>query len=99
MTTAISKTATYKGKKYRLLWEGKTKYGRRCKLGFWDGSREFWADATAVTIGSTDRHGNSISDGSSYRAGVTAPHGRCCPECGRRDCAKAWDQYACCDDD
>lgn len=36
---------TYKGKRYRLVWKGKTKYGKRAKLAFFDGSKEFWVDA------------------------------------------------------
>jgi len=49
--------------------------------------------------GDTDSAGNRISTGASYRAGVTAPAGRCCPECGERDCAKAWDIHDLCDED
>jgi len=48
---AAADTAVYKGKKYKLLWgPGPTKFGRKCKLGFFDGSKEFWVDASAVTI-------------------------------------------------
>lgn len=43
-------TATYKGKSYRLLFLGDTKYGRRAKLAFFDGSREFWVDASKVQV-------------------------------------------------
>ena len=42
--------ATYKGSKYRLLWSGKTKYGERAKLAFFSGGKEFWVDASKVTI-------------------------------------------------
>ena len=41
--------AIYKGRKYKLLWSGKTKYGRRAKLGFFDGSKEFWVDADRIS--------------------------------------------------
>ncbi len=47
----------------------------------------------------TDSYGNRIGNGDSYRAGVTAPHGRTCPMCGRRDCARAWDSRDLCDED
>lgn len=43
-----SGTATYKGKPYKLLWSGPTKYGKRAKLGFMDGSKEFWVDLSQV---------------------------------------------------
>ena len=46
---ASGRTAEYKGRKYRLLWSGKTKFGNRAKLAFMDGSKEFWADAGAVS--------------------------------------------------
>lgn len=45
----------------------------------------------------TDSWGNRISDGSSYRAGVTAPGGRCCGYCGSRECEGAWGGL-CCED-
>ena len=31
--------------------------------------------------------------------GGRAPHGRVCPECGSRDCAKAWNGRDLCDED
>lgn len=37
-----SKSYTYKGRKYKLLYLGNTKYGRRAHLQFWDGSKDFW---------------------------------------------------------
>jgi len=40
--------------------------------------------------GGTDSHGHSIRSGASYRAGVTAPHGRSCSYCGSRECEGAW---------
>lgn len=49
----MTTTAEYRGRKYRLAWRGQTKYGERAKLQFFDGSREFWVDAGAITI-STD---------------------------------------------
>jgi len=42
----------YKGRSYRLLWSGSTRYGDRAKLQFMDGSKEFWADLSKVTRGS-----------------------------------------------
>ena len=64
MTTATKKNdvATYKGRKYRLLWIGQTKFGRRAKLGYFDGSKEFWADAAAVSIRTSKQYGRGYSD-------------------------------------
>lgn len=42
------KFARYKGKTYRLLWRGKTAHGERAKLGFIDGSKEFWVDDSLI---------------------------------------------------
>ena len=45
---SASKTASYKGRTYKLLFVGDTKFGKRAKLGFMDGSKEFWVSADAV---------------------------------------------------
>src|SRR5271165_2103437 len=49
----IMKTATqicqYKGRTYLLLWSGKTRFGTRAKLGFMDGSKEFWVELSAIS--------------------------------------------------
>jgi hypothetical protein len=42
--------ATYKGRKYKLCFLGDTKFGRRAKLSFWDGSKEFWVSADLVQV-------------------------------------------------
>lgn len=47
MTT--SQTATYKGRTYRCLFIGDTKHGRRAHLQFFDGSKDFWVDASLVS--------------------------------------------------
>jgi hypothetical protein len=73
MATA-SQTATYKGRTYKLLFIGDTKFGRRAKLGFWDGSKEFWVPAENVTVGGAAPAGGS---------GRPAGGGRTCAECGR----------------
>jgi hypothetical protein len=46
-----SGTVTYKGKPYRLMWRGTTKYGERARLQFMDGSKDFWVDAHLVSGG------------------------------------------------
>jgi hypothetical protein len=42
------KYAEYKGKTYRLVWQGTTKYGPRAKLAFKNGSKEFWVDSNLI---------------------------------------------------
>lgn len=49
-----SRTAQYKGRTYRLEYLGATKFGRRAKLKFMDGSKEFWVEAGLVTEGRAD---------------------------------------------
>lgn len=56
-------------------------------------------DRPASKSRGNDSAGLSISSGASYRAGVTAPHGRTCPECGSRECSKAWNARDLCDED
>ena len=34
--------AEYKGRTYRLVWHGDTKFGSRAKLAFLNGQNEFW---------------------------------------------------------
>lgn len=102
MTTATNRTGEYKGRKYRILFLGDTKFGRRAHLQFFDGSKDFWVAAGLVSElrdAGTDRYGNRIGNGESYRAGVTAPHGQTCLECGSRECPKAWDRHDLCDND
>lgn len=50
----MSKTAVYKGKKYRVLYKGPTKFGERVKLQFMDGTQEFWVDAHKVSPGAPE---------------------------------------------
>jgi hypothetical protein len=38
----------YKGRTYRLLWSGPTRYGQRARLEFLDGSKQFWVDAGGI---------------------------------------------------
>jgi hypothetical protein len=45
------KTATYRGRTYKLEFIGQTKFGKRAKLAFLDGSKEFWVSASEVKIG------------------------------------------------
>lgn len=54
----MSQVATYKGRKYRLMWVGKTKYGQRAHLAFFDGSRDFWVNADLVSVSESTRSGS-----------------------------------------
>jgi hypothetical protein len=45
---AQSGTAQYKGRTYRLLWMGATKFGRRAHLAFTDGTKDFWINANLI---------------------------------------------------
>jgi hypothetical protein len=40
--------ALYKGRTYRVLFLGPTKFGERARLQFMDGSKDFWVDAALV---------------------------------------------------
>jgi len=42
--------ALYKGREYYVVWEGTTRRGPAYKLSFKDGTKQFWADATAVKV-------------------------------------------------
>jgi hypothetical protein len=86
--TAASVTAQYKGRKYRLLWMGQTKFGQRAHLQFFDGTKDFWVDASLVSV----RNGGS-NGGSRHEDQVRCRH--CgqwtlegddwCMACGRAD--------------
>ncbi len=62
------KIVNYKGRQYRQMWSGETKYGKRAKLQFLDGSKEFWVDASQVSGGGSS---------SSSRSGRGRPHWTC----------------------
>jgi len=71
----------YKGKKYKLVWVGPTKFGRRAKLQFLNGQKEFWVDEDAISpSGSTGYGGSSSGRGGRCRGcgGLIrdAPHHR-----------------------
>ena len=69
----------------------------------WDArvSRVVWTDGRVSICATevTDHHGHSIQSGASYLRGATAPGGRRCPECGDRECPKAWDISDLCEQD
>lgn len=71
-----TRTCTYKGKAYRLLYIGQTKFGRKAKLSFMDGSKEFWVDASQVTEGGSIRTASRPSSSRNPRTGCS---------CGSRD--------------
>jgi hypothetical protein len=72
MSQTTTRYASYKGKTYRCLYTGQTKFGRKAKLSFLDGSKEFWVDLSLVTV---DVPAPSSSRGSRS--------GNVCAECGK----------------
>ena len=76
--------AIYKGRKYSLLWKGRTKFGDRAKLAFPDGSKEFWVMLDAI----------ELVEGESSNSPTPVDRGTCscglplrgeCPICGARE--------------
>jgi hypothetical protein len=49
MASNERRIADYKGRTYRVLFLGNTKFGRRANLEFTDGSKSFWVDASMVS--------------------------------------------------
>jgi hypothetical protein len=87
----IGKTAVYKGRKYKLLWSGPTRYGNRAKLGFFDGSKEFWVDESRIEVvpDSSRSQKREMCDECGVRPGIvkcrdsSGLHGMCCRQCAQ----------------
>lgn len=78
-TTTTTATTTYKGRVYRLLWQGDTKYGQRAHLAFMDGSRDFWVDRELLgRAAATTTPAPEIRRPKSTAQWVSAP----CVDCG-----------------
>lgn len=82
-------TCSYKGRPYRLVWRGKTKFGRRARLEFMDGSKEFWVAEEAIDLVDVPRRS---AYSSRPRRRPTCPTcldmhdgGTICPDCGQED--------------
>lgn len=43
-------TVAYRGRIYKLLWWGATRFGRRAHLQFRNGSKDFWVNADACKL-------------------------------------------------
>lgn len=79
--------------------DGSTKVERIGKVIWRGGGITLCAiDAGAPRSSDRDSYGNSIRTGASYRAGVTAPHGGACANCGSRECSAAWGSGPCVED-
>ena len=65
----VKMIAEYKGRKYRLVWQGKTKFGERAKLQFFDGSKEFWVNSSLIKVHNGDRYRSD-----DYRITKTGKH-------------------------
>lgn len=90
MTTTTNRIGEYKGRKYRLLYSGPTKYGRRAKLAFMDGTKEFWvaADLVRETQGGSG-YTPAVRDSRGYVTERGHHDGYCgypCPVSGLRCC-------------
>ena len=46
----MSEKVSYKGRMYRRVWAGQTKYGHRSKLEFLDGSKQFFVGSDMVSV-------------------------------------------------
>ena len=80
--------ATYKGRTYRLDWVGQTRYGRRAKLSFMDGSKSFWVDASKITEVSSSAHQEMCAECGDRVGVVDAPDssgimGKVCRKCAQ----------------
>jgi hypothetical protein len=49
MSDGTPQFATYKGRKYKLLFIGETRFGRRAHLQFQDGTKDFWVDERQIS--------------------------------------------------
>lgn len=92
MNTATTRTATYKGRTYRLLFLGSTKYGRRAHLQFLDGTKNFWADGTLVIETTTMSRSDAYSHSLAGQCGCACHYGRggthrACASCRFDGCA------------
>lgn len=84
-------TVLYKGKPYKVLYYGPTKFGQRARLQFFDGSKDFWVDASLVSPGRGTGYSRPYGGGGSGRCRgcggpiKDAPHHRamegCCGYC------------------
>lgn len=84
------KTAIYKGRKYRLIWSGTTKFGTRAHLKFFDGTKDFWVPAGSVMVVNQPRKpvlrrgggGWPTCDGCGYSGREVDGDDAICPQCG-----------------
>jgi hypothetical protein len=85
--TQTTQIAVYKDRKYNCLYVGNTKFGRRAKLAFFDGSKEFWVDAGKITVTSPApaTRGFSRRRPSCWTCRDEHDGGTICPDCGQED--------------
>lgn len=74
------KTVSYKGKTYRLLWTGSTKYGQRSHLQFMDGSKDFWV-AASLTSEAVQSHLVTVAASQSSKSQDQGWRGNGCSAC------------------
>jgi hypothetical protein len=88
-TTQASQIGSYKGRQYRILFCGKTKYGFRARLQFMDGSKDFWVAANLVSREEESAYAPAVRDSRGYVTDRGHHAGYCgypCPVTGKRCC-------------
>ncbi len=90
MTSTSNQVAEYKGRKYRLVWQGQTKFGRRAKIQFFDGSKEFWVNADSIRVTESSSAPRSYGfrrrrDDVCFTCRGIHDGGTICPDCGQED--------------
>lgn len=90
MATGTYEVCQYKGRSYRLLWKGQTKFGLKAKLAFMDGSKEFWVDLSLVSYAPTSSPSGSSRSRGGNRCENCGERRHCCTRpgcnCGGYDC-------------
>lgn len=104
MTTQTTKTVLITGNTFPVKDQIKALGGK------WDAYAKGWlvpadkADEARALVGGAPAPAPRPSYGGGYRGGYAncgniAPGGRRCPQCGSRECAKAWSPRDLCDED
>lgn len=83
----------YKGHKYKILWQGTTRYGEKAHLQFTDGSKDFWVPLALVSGVPSVIPVSRITPqqllkespaGMKQQCEIGWPQSKCCPVCHSR---------------
>jgi hypothetical protein len=83
-----AEVGTYKGKKYKILYRGQTKFGNRTHLAFFSGEKDFWVPSENVQVSAApSNYSSSASTGGMSPMERVYGRGRYgqlakCKECG-----------------